>query len=76
MCGALQASSVSSNPVLCLAPGKTQRFWKVSRKKIEKREKSLKELTLFGVTKRKLLCNLTDFQRVSSFPWQLNLLIC
>lgn len=76
MCGTLQASSVSSNPVLSLAPRKTQRFWKVSRKKIEKREKSLKELTLFGVTKRKLLCNQIDFQHVSCFPWQLNLLIC
>lgn len=52
----------------CPAPRRMQACWKVSRRKqqekIKEREKRLKELILFSVTKRKLLCNPAGFQRV------------
>lgn len=52
----------------CPAPRRTEAFWEVFRRKgheeIKKHEKSLKELSLFSATKRKLLCNLAGCQCV------------
>lgn len=59
--------SVIKPGVGCPAPGRTQTYWKVSRrknKKIKKPEKRLKELDLFSATKRKLLCNRACCQHV------------